>query len=105
MIFGKKNRPVIRTDQTGLPELPAGYWWRVSKTTVTSGYDSWPYQIEIRNAKERVVRKGFSDMSDSGVLAAARSLHYSFKRRLKRLENEKRLLGDYPPNRIGEAND
>lgn len=103
MIFGKKKRPVISTDQTGLPELPAGYWWRVSKTPVTSSFSSSPYTIEIRTAKARVVTRGFAALTDEGIANAARVVHISFRDKLEREENEKRLLGDYPPNKLGGA--
>ncbi|MGR6088930.1 hypothetical protein ACU4IU_00015 [Brevibacterium sp. CSND-B09] len=102
MIFGRRKPapPASSSAPTGLPELPNGYWWRVSKTPVTSGYDSWPYRVEIRTTRELVATKGFRDMTDTGVAEAARVLHRVFKKRLVTLENERRLLGNFPPNKL-----
>ena len=85
---------------TGMPELPWGYFWRVTKR------DSrvWPLRVELRR---RVwifsVEEGaaISDASKSEILNTASNVVRDWKATSK--NGTARFLGDYPTKHLGKV--
>lgn len=122
MIFGRKKTkpaPVKKAESgieydkdTGLPALPDGYTWKVEKAAYTK-YDRWGYDYLTRGYQVVIVGKkksaryhrSFSELTDANVKRVACVVYRDFQRDLELKDAEARLLGEYPPNAIGESND
>lgn len=104
---------------TGMPELPKGYFWRVR---VKEEYFSLPERVFVDIRRKRLFgseyvtgrllhhkttpegiysAKGLAaPLTDENVLHTAQLALKQWERKKAKAETEKRLLGDYPPNRL-----
>lgn len=94
---------------TGLPELPAGHFWRISKFNYTPS----PFTLEV-SIRRKVgfwsveVGSCLAKASETDVRAAAdRALSREREslRARERISDRKQYLGDYPPKRLGASDD
>lgn len=97
---------------TGLPELPEGYFWKVSRTENPYGLSEEPVFVELMRTStfdgvlvlyRRVTRftpfeeyVDFRDLKPRHIRSTAKSVYRAWKR----LQRSEELLGDYPPNSL-----
>jgi len=105
---------------TGMPELPKGYFWRVR---VVEGY-VLPERISVDIRRKRLIgseyvvglflqhknlpdpkqvrswKDAYAPLTDENVLHTAQLVLEQWERKKAKAATEKRLLGDYPPNKL-----
>jgi hypothetical protein len=85
---------------TGLPELPRGHFWRVERYWPTYGMNGYRVSIQRKLLWWSVGVDYSSQFYDlSFVAKAASDVMVRHANRQARLNEEARILGDYPPKR------
>ena len=108
---------------TGMPELPDGYFWRVRRWEESFSLTErvsvdirrkrlfgseyiYGLPLEFKNKPEVPTGKvgGWkpihAPLTDENVLYTAQVVLENWNRRKAKAATEKRLLGDYPPNKL-----
>lgn len=91
----------------GLPELPPKHFWRVTK----GGYNY--YVLWLMKNKgffgcsevfSRRIYDGYADytLSECSIRRTADLIMEDFRELQEEIRNENKLLGDYPPKKLGE---
>jgi len=94
---------------TGLPELPAGHFWRISKFNYTPS----PFTLEV-GIRRKVgfwsveVGSCLAKASEPDIRAAAESALNRARDSLRareRISDRVQYLGDYPPKTLGASDE
>lgn len=91
---------------TNLPELPEGYFWRITRWTSESS--QWDLQVKIRKRLlggllSWGVASTLTRSTVWSIQQDAKQLADKFHERHNRLPGRKQFVGDYPPKRLGQS--
>ena len=94
---------LIKLDaETGMPEVPEGYFWRVKKDLLRT-VPKKPYEVHLRRVGRMFSHKVcyiLSEPTKEDVLhSAAHIMHHKFIP-MQKVDDD--LLGDYPPKKLDE---
>lgn len=93
--------PVEYDEATGLPKLPEGYFWKVSKASL-DGY----HNVAIRKVwlcypfSTRVEYTLTSNLTKKSLKTEAEYVFRNFEKKLRNAKTAKSLYGSYPPKKL-----
>lgn len=94
----------MSTTTTGLPELPEGWFYRITKFNYSG--DKYTLRVTVRKRRKYLPSKALGDSlsvhTEFGIREAAATA-LAKARRVSDWPDRKRFLGDYPPKSLNEA--
>ncbi len=111
--MAKPRKPVILMAEHGLPELPAGYFWRVSTPDYCQYWPGIELSVEIHQKRfigSKRIRSSYVstpppwadelEISAAHVLDTAIKCLSGWNEEKTKVRSVSALIGDYPPKRL-----